>query len=206
MRNSTRRSSGCAFGGVAQGLLRLDRALHGVDRARKLGEHAVAGRVGDTAAMPRDGGVQDGPLGRQHAHGADLVGVGQAAESGHIGGKNRGKSAFDTAVLRQCPALKSGAFSLRGGTGSSGLEAKSVLYKALQRRGYSLVNRLLDLLGMVQKGEAGREASTEALAGATDHRALLFDDSRNVRDLHDARGVSLIGSCFDSGFVDRDRA
>ena len=53
-------------------------------------------------------------LSLQRSKGADLVGVGQAAESDHIGGKNRGKSAFYTAVLRQCPALKSGAFLLRG--------------------------------------------------------------------------------------------
>jgi hypothetical protein len=89
-----------AFGSAAQRLLRFHRAFNRIHRARKLGQHAVAGSVGDAAAVAGDGSVQDRPLRRQHAHGADLVLLRQPAESGDVRGQHGGKSAFDPGTLR----------------------------------------------------------------------------------------------------------
>jgi hypothetical protein len=93
-----------ALGGVAQCLLRLNRTLHGIHCAWKFREHAVARRIGDTSSVTGDGVVQDRPLGGQHPHRADLVGLRQAAESGYIRGKHGGKSAFYFNVLWQIRA------------------------------------------------------------------------------------------------------
>ena len=54
MRNSSRRSAGTVVVGLGQPLLRGHGALDRIHGAGKLGQQAVAGRVGDPPAMAGD--------------------------------------------------------------------------------------------------------------------------------------------------------
>jgi hypothetical protein len=76
-------------------LLEIDRALHGVDSAGELHQHAVAGNLKDAALMLGDQGFQD--LLTAHLEGsqrAGFVDLHQAAVTDYIHCQNRGQTAF----------------------------------------------------------------------------------------------------------------
>jgi hypothetical protein len=76
-------------------LLHLDRPTHRFDRAGKLNEDAVAGRLDDAAAAPGDAGVdQIAPARLEPSEGAFLVRPHQARVAGDVGGDHRGELAF----------------------------------------------------------------------------------------------------------------
>ena len=76
-------------------MLELDRALHGIDGAAKLDQHAVAGSFEDAALMFGDQWVQNvSAPGLESGHGACLVGLHHPAKANHIGGKDGGKTAL----------------------------------------------------------------------------------------------------------------
>ncbi|MBR2119112.1 MAG: hypothetical protein V4458_04410 [Pseudomonadota bacterium] len=62
--------------------------MNRIDRAAELRQHAVAGCVGDPAAVRRDQFVHDPPAFGQIAERPDLVGAHQAAEPFHVGCEN----------------------------------------------------------------------------------------------------------------------
>ena len=80
------------FGGA------LDRAHH----AGEFDQHAVAGQFDDAALMIGDGRIdQLGAVILETRQRADLIGPHQAAVADHVGGQDRGKSAFQ---VREYPA------------------------------------------------------------------------------------------------------
>ena len=76
--------------GVAAPVLLLDRggAAHRLDRARELGDHAVAGGAEDPAAVPGDQLIDDLAAGVQQRERALLVGRHEARIADHIGREN----------------------------------------------------------------------------------------------------------------------
>ena len=74
--------------------LHRDRALHRIDRARKVGDDAVAGGVEDAAPVRRDQPIDDGAARPKSREGADLVARHQPAVAGNVGGKDRRKFAL----------------------------------------------------------------------------------------------------------------
>ena len=88
-------------------LLHRQRAFDGIDRAGEIGEHAVAGRGEDPAAIIGDQPVEDRARGAQRPQRADLVLLHQLAVADDIGREDRGELAFD--YLAVChPGLLAG--------------------------------------------------------------------------------------------------
>ena len=75
--------------------LDAERALERIDRARELGEDAVAGGVGDAAAMLRDEAIRDIAMGAEQAQRAGLIDVHQAGVAGHVGAEYGGETPLD---------------------------------------------------------------------------------------------------------------
>jgi hypothetical protein len=67
-------------------------ALQRVHGARELGQNAVAGRVGDPAAVPGDEPVRDVAMGGEEPQGADLVRLHEPRVARDIGAEHRGKA------------------------------------------------------------------------------------------------------------------
>ena len=76
-------------------LLNLQCAFDGIDRARKIGKHAVAGRREDAAPMFADQPVDNCPRSTQRPQCADLVQLHQVAIANDVRRKNRGELSFD---------------------------------------------------------------------------------------------------------------
>ena len=97
---------GIARARLCQPLLRLDRALHGIHRARELGQHAIAGGVDDAAAVLGDDAVHDLPPLGQEAERADLIQSHQPSVARHVRRQYGGELARDSLVRighdRQC--------------------------------------------------------------------------------------------------------
>jgi hypothetical protein len=72
-----------------------DRALHGIERAREIGDDTVAGGIEDATAVRRDQLIDDGPASLQPAERANFVARHQPAVAGNVGCENRGQFAFD---------------------------------------------------------------------------------------------------------------
>ena len=74
-----------------------DGALHGIDDAAELDQHAVTCRLDDAAVALRDFGVDELlSMGFRVGQGAHLIGTHEAAEADHIGGQNCRQSSFDS--------------------------------------------------------------------------------------------------------------
>src|SRR5262249_26514536 len=69
-------------------VLNFDATLHGINGAGEIGDEAIACRVEDPTAMRGDQAIDDDPVSRQGAKGADLIEPHQAAVALDIGGKN----------------------------------------------------------------------------------------------------------------------
>jgi hypothetical protein len=83
--------------------LDFDRTARGVDRTRKLDQHAVAGGLDDAAAMRSDRGVDNDPSSRlQPGQRAFLVGAHETAVTGDIGSQYRYKSSFHALAGQNC--------------------------------------------------------------------------------------------------------
>ena len=80
---------------LCNGFLYCDRTLHGVHSAGEIGENAVPSRAKDPTPMRGDQPVDNGPVGREGAKGADLISAHQAAISLDIGCEDRGELPFD---------------------------------------------------------------------------------------------------------------
>ncbi len=76
-------------------LLQRDRALDGADHRAELDQDTIARRLDDAAAMLGDERIGGGPMLAQPLRRACFVEPHQARIAGHIGGKDRGKAAFD---------------------------------------------------------------------------------------------------------------
>ena len=74
--------------------LHRDRALHGIDRAGEVGDHAVAGGVEDAAPVRRDQLVDDGAASLQPGERGHLVARHQPAVAGNVSGEDRREFAF----------------------------------------------------------------------------------------------------------------
>jgi hypothetical protein len=70
-------------------------ALHGIDRARKIGDDAVAGSVEDPPAMAGDQSVHHRAAGLEPDERPGLVQPHQPAVAGDVGGEDRGEFSFD---------------------------------------------------------------------------------------------------------------
>ena len=89
--------------GIARGhtLLDLDRAPHGVDHARELGQHAVARRLDEAASVLGDFRADHFTIVRlEGGQRPFLVGAHQPRIAGNVGRQDRGQSALD-ALLDQ---------------------------------------------------------------------------------------------------------
>jgi len=75
--------------------LDLDSTLHGVDGAGEIGDEAIARRTEDPTAMRGDQAIDDGPVSRERAKGADLISAHEAAVTFDIGGEDRRELSFD---------------------------------------------------------------------------------------------------------------
>jgi len=80
--------------------LHVNRALHRIDDARKLGKHAVTRGVENAPAIPRDKRIDDLAIRRERAQRADFVDAHEAAVAFDIGGEDRGELAFDLGRVR----------------------------------------------------------------------------------------------------------
>jgi hypothetical protein len=80
-------SAAGAFG--CDSVLRRHRARDGVNRAGEIGDHAVARRVEDPAAVGCDQPVDDGPTGLESGKRADFVLRHQPAVAGNVGREDR---------------------------------------------------------------------------------------------------------------------
>jgi hypothetical protein len=69
--------------------------LHGIHGTGEIGDEAVASRVEDPTAMRGDQPINDNPVSRERAKGADLIEPHQAAVAFDIGGKDCGELPFD---------------------------------------------------------------------------------------------------------------
>ena len=75
--------------------LHRDRALHCIDRAAELDQRAIADKLEEAAAVPRDQGVQDlAPARLQRRKRPRLVGMHQPAVVHHVRRENRGETAL----------------------------------------------------------------------------------------------------------------
>ena len=101
MRKLMQRSEDRPSVGCGDRCLRIDRTLNRIDRAAELCQHAVAGCIGNPAAMGHNQGVKDGAPLRQIPQRSDLVGAHHAAVAFHVGCKNRGQPALSINWLRQ---------------------------------------------------------------------------------------------------------
>ena len=81
--------------------LDAERAVERVDGARELGQDAVAGGVGDAAAMLRDEAIRDIAMGVEQAQRAGLIDVHQAGVAGHIGAEDSSETALDDGARRR---------------------------------------------------------------------------------------------------------
>ena len=80
-------------------LLNRNGALDRIDRARKLGQHAIASGVGDPAPMLSNQPVHDLASGSEGAQSPGLVLAYQAGVPRHISGENRCQSPFNPLFL-----------------------------------------------------------------------------------------------------------
>src|SRR5215469_12767688 len=80
---------------LGDSILRRDRALHGIDGAGEISDETVTRRVEDSASMRGDQPIDDDPVSRKGAKGADLISAHQAAVALHIGCEDRGELSFD---------------------------------------------------------------------------------------------------------------
>jgi len=74
--------------------LDIDRTAHGFDRARELGDNAVASAAEHPAMMPGDLTVYDLPVGAQGANGGFLVSLHELTVADHVSGQYHGQAAF----------------------------------------------------------------------------------------------------------------
>ena len=85
------------------GPLDLRRAGNRVHDARKLHQHAVAGNFDNAAMVLCDLTVDEFPAVRlQRSQRAHLIQAHQTAETNHVGGEDRGKTAFHREAARFC--------------------------------------------------------------------------------------------------------
>lgn len=75
--------------------LRLQPAAHRIHSARELGKDAVAGRVGDAAAVLGHDAVEDSSMRAQNLQRGGLIIVHVAGVALHIGGKDSDEAAFE---------------------------------------------------------------------------------------------------------------
>ena len=66
--------------------LHFDGAIHRLDHAGKLGQHAVAGRINEAAVMLGNSGVEQVEMGREGAQGRLFVLAHEAAVAENVGG------------------------------------------------------------------------------------------------------------------------
>ena len=84
------------------GALNLRGAGHGGDRARELGENAVAGGLDYAAVMGGDLGLQHlAVMLGERAQRADLVRAHEPAVAGHVGGEDSRKPSFDALLAHE---------------------------------------------------------------------------------------------------------
>jgi hypothetical protein len=74
---------------LLDGVLNRDGTFHGIDCAGEIGDETVASRVKDPAPMRGDQAIDDDPICREGAKGADLIKPHQAAIAFHIGCEDR---------------------------------------------------------------------------------------------------------------------
>src|SRR5258708_23978655 len=76
-------------------LLNLDGTLHGIHGAGEIGDETVARRVEDPTAMRGDQAIDDEPVGREGAKGADLISAHLEAVTFDIGSEYCRELSFD---------------------------------------------------------------------------------------------------------------
>jgi hypothetical protein len=74
---------------LRQPVLDLDRALNSIDGTRKLGQDAIAGRVGNPATVLLDEPIHDLSMSGQAAKGADFILAHEMGVASHVSGKDR---------------------------------------------------------------------------------------------------------------------
>ena len=80
---------------LSYGVLNFDGAFHGIHGAGEIGKNAVARGVEDPTAMRGDQAIDDDPVGREGAKGADLISPHQAAVAFDIRCEDRRELSFD---------------------------------------------------------------------------------------------------------------
>jgi hypothetical protein len=80
---------------LGDGFLNLDGTLHGIDSAGEIGDETVTSRIEDPTAMRGDQAIDDGPVSRERAKGADLIEPHETAVAFDIGCKDRRELSFD---------------------------------------------------------------------------------------------------------------
>ena len=123
MRNSSRRSAGSLALAFASRSCVSTAQLHGIHRARELGQHAIAGGVDDAAAVLGDDAVHDLPPLGQAAERADLIQSHQPSVARHVRRQYGSELARNSLVRighdRQC-LWTSGCLSWSAGLHSAG--------------------------------------------------------------------------------------
>jgi len=77
------------------GVLHCDSALHGIHGAGEVSDEAIASRVEDPTAIRGDQPIDDDPVRRESAEGADLISPHQAAIAFDIRCEDRRELSFD---------------------------------------------------------------------------------------------------------------
>jgi hypothetical protein len=90
--NADAERESAALAGGLQLLLERERAAHRLDGTPELREHAVAGGVGDAAAMPRDLLLRQGADSGERAQGTCLVGLHELRVADDIARHDRGQA------------------------------------------------------------------------------------------------------------------
>src|SRR5690606_37908712 len=81
-----------------------DGAGRGIDEARELDQHAIAGGLDDAAAVPGDRRVDElDPMRPEPGQGAGFVELHQPAVAHHVAGENRHQPALDTNLVHDSP-------------------------------------------------------------------------------------------------------
>jgi hypothetical protein len=80
---------------LSYGLLNFDCAFDGIHGAAEIGKNAVARGVEDPTAMRGDQAIDDDPIGREGAQGADLISLHRTAVAFDIGYEDSRELSFD---------------------------------------------------------------------------------------------------------------
>jgi hypothetical protein len=84
-------------------VLNRDSTLHGVYRAGEIGDETVARGVEDPTPMSGNQPIDDDPIGRERAKGADLISAHQTAVALDVGGEDRSELPFDGMRFQSSP-------------------------------------------------------------------------------------------------------